>query len=92
MSTFRNTDHVTGWSTVGFLARIAFEKMLTAVLTSFPIMWLVRHTVADTTLRFVFGADGFSYWHCVGLFVIWFTARVRIKFSGPALIAIEGDR
>lgn len=92
MNTFRNTDHVTGWSAVAFLARIAIEKMLTAVVSSFPIMWLVRHTVADATLRFVFGADGFSYWRCVGLFAVWFTAQVRIRFSGPALIEIEGDR
>ena len=92
MSTFRSTDHVTGWSAVAFLARIAIEKMLTALVTSFPIMWMVRHTVADPPLRFVFGTDGFSYWHCVGLFVIWFTARVRIKISGPAVIKIDGNR
>jgi hypothetical protein len=92
MSTLRKTDHVTGWSALGVLAAIAIGKMLTALVMSFPITWLVRHIFAGAPLRFVFGADGLSYWRCVGLFVIWFTARVRIKFSGPALIEIEGDR
>jgi hypothetical protein len=92
MSTVRKTDHVTGWSAVGVLATIAITKTLTALVMSFAITWLVRHIFAGAPLRFVFGADGLSYWRCVGLFVIWFAARVKIKFSGPALIEIEGDR
>lgn len=92
MSTSRNTDHVTGWSAVVLLATVAVSKMLTAVVVSFPITWLVRHIFAAAPLRFVFGEGGLSYWRCVGLFVIWFTARVKIKLSGPALIEIEGDR
>lgn len=92
MSTDRNTEHVTGWSAVGVLATIAVTKALTALVMSFPITWLVRHIFAGAPLRVVFGVDGLSYWRCVGLFVTWFAARVKIKFSGPALIEIEGDR
>jgi len=32
MSTFRNKDHVTGWSAVAFLATIAIAKMLTTLV------------------------------------------------------------
>ena len=93
MSTFRKTDHVTGWSAVAFLATIAIKNALTALVMSFPITWLISHIFANgRAIHVVFGADGLSYWRCVGLFVIWFTARVRIKFSGPALVEIEGDR
>jgi hypothetical protein len=92
MSTLRKTDHVTGWYGVGVLATIAAARMLTALVISFPTTWLVRHIFADAPLRFVFGADGFSYWRCAGLFVIWFTARVRVKFSWPAQIEIQGER
>lgn len=92
MSTLRKTDHVTGWSAVGFLATIAIARALTALVMSFPITWLVRHIFARAPLGFAFGADGLSYWRCVGLFAVWFAARVKIKFSGPALIEIDAEQ
>jgi hypothetical protein len=92
MSTVRKTDHVTGWSAVGVLATISITKALTALVMSFPITWLVRHIFAGAPLGFAFGADGLTYWRCVGLFAVWFAARVKIKFSGPALIDVEADR
>jgi hypothetical protein len=92
MSTFRETDHVTGWSAAGILATITVTRALTAFVISFPITWLVRHIFATAPLGFAFGADGFTYWRCVGLFAVWFAARVKIKFSGPAPINVEADR
>lgn len=92
--TVRKTDHptLTGWSAVGALATIALTKVLTALVMSLPLTWLVSRVFAPGAVRAVFGADQVSYWRCVGLFAIWFTARVRIKFSGPAQIEIQGDR
>lgn len=93
MSTVRKTDHITGWTAVGVIATIAITKALTALVMSFPIAWLINHVFAGgLAIHALFGADRLSYWRCVGLFVIWFSARVRIKFSGPALVEIEGDR
>lgn len=93
--TVGKTDHFTlgGWSAVGALAMIVLAKALTALVLSYPLVWLVnREFAAGTTIRAVLGADQVTYWHCVGLFAIWHVARIRIKFSGPAQIEILGDR
>lgn len=92
--TVRKTDHstLTGWSAVGVLATITVTKALTALVMSFPLAWLINHVFGAGAIRAIFGASHFSYWRCVGLFAIWFAARVKIKFSGPAQIKIEGDR
>jgi hypothetical protein len=71
---------------------LTVTKALTALVMSLPIAWLINHVFASGTIRAIFGADRVSYWHCVGMFAIWFAARLKIKFSGPALIEIEGDR
>lgn len=92
--TVRKTDHstLTGWSAVGALATIAVTKTLTALLMSFPLAWLASHVFGGgVALRALFGEDHLRYWRCVGLFAIWFTARIRIKFSGPAQIKLVGD-
>lgn len=44
------------------------------------------------TLHAILGENRLTYWRCVGLYAIWFAARVRIKFSGPAQITIEGKQ
>ena len=93
--TVRKADNssLTGWPAVGAFATIAVTKALTALVMSLPIAWLVSEIFATgSILRFLFGTDGLSYWRCLGLFAIWFAARVRIKFSGPAQIEIHGDR
>ncbi len=92
MSTARQTDHVTCWSAMGGLATIAVSKILTALVPSALITWLVRHIFAGELLRFLFGAEGLGYWRCVGLYVVWFAARMKIKISGSAGIEIEADR
>jgi hypothetical protein len=92
MRTIRKTDHVTGWSAVSFLATITATKALTAFVIAFPITWLVRHILGSALLGLAFGADGFTYWRCVGLFGVWFVARLKIRFSGPSQIELQGDR
>ena len=86
-----NQHPLTGWSAVSAMMALAVTKALTALVVSFPITWLVRQIFAGAPLGFVFGADRLSYWRCVGLFAIWNVARIRIKFSRPAQIKIEGD-
>lgn len=87
------TDHFTlsGWPAVGALMALAFTKALTALVMSFPLAWLVNRVFAAGAIQAIFGADRLSYWRCVGLFAIWFVARVKIKFSDPAQIKMEGD-
>lgn len=92
MSTLRRTGRAIDWSTIGGLAMIAVSKMLTALVLSSLITLLVRHIFAGEQLRFLFGAEGFSYWRCVGLYFLWFAVRMKINISGSARIEIEGDR
>jgi hydrogenase/urease accessory protein HupE len=94
MMTVRKKDLTTlsGWPAMGVLATIAITKALTALVMSLPLAWLVNRVFAAGAIHAIFGADRLSYWRCVGLFAIWFAARVKIKFSGPAQIEMEGDR
>jgi hypothetical protein len=93
--TIGKTDNSTlsGWSAVGALATVTATKVLTALVMSFPLSWLASYVFGGgVALRALFGPDGLSYWRCVGLFAIWHVARIRIKYSGPAQIEIQGDR
>ena len=93
MNICRKTDHATGWSAVGALAAIAITQTSTALLASFPLSWLASKIFGQgVALHALFDSDRLSYWRCVGLFAIWYTARIRIKFSGPAQITIEGKQ
>ena len=94
MITVRNTNHFTlrGRSAVGVLLALTATKALTALVMSFPLVWLVNHVFGAGAIQAIFGADRLSYLRCVGLFAIWFAAQVKIKISGPAQIEIEGER
>jgi len=93
MITVGKTDHVnlTGWPAVSVLLALMTTRVLTILVISSPIAWLINHVFAASAIRAIFGADHFSYWRCVGLFAIWHSARVRIKISGLAQIKMEGD-
>jgi hypothetical protein len=93
MSISGKTDHTTGWSAVGALATIAMTQTLTALFIAFPLSWLTSKVFGGgVALHTILGENRLSYWRCVGLYAIWFAARVRIKFSGPAKITIEGKQ
>ena len=64
---------------------------MTALVISFPLEWLDNHVFGVGAIQALFGTGHFSYWRCVGMFAIWFAARVKIKFSGPVQIKIEGN-
>jgi hydrogenase/urease accessory protein HupE len=93
MMTTRKTDDLTltGWPAVGVVAIITVTKALTALVMSLPIARLVNRVFAAGSIHVIFGADRLSYWRCVGLFAIGLASRVKIKFSGPAQIKIDGD-
>jgi hypothetical protein len=77
---------------VGTLATILITQTSTALLMSFPLSWLASRIFGGVVFQTLLGESRLSYWRCVGLYAIWFVARVKIKFSGPAHIAIEGKR
>lgn len=80
-----------GWSAVGSFLMIVLAKALTALVVSYPLVWLVNYEfAAGGTIRAIFGTNQISYWRCVGLFAIWQVARIRIKFPNPGMIEIEG--
>ena len=89
----RDSNHLTltGWPAVGVLATMALTKALTGLVMSLPITWLVNRVFAGGAIHAVFGSDRLSYWRCVGLFAIWFAARVKIKFSSPSQTGKEGN-
>lgn len=84
---------LTGWAAVGALAAIVITQTLTAVVMAFPLAWLASKVFGGgVALHALLGENHLSYWRCVGLYMIWFAVRVRLKFSGPAQIEITGDR
>jgi purine-cytosine permease-like protein len=86
-----NSLKLKGWSVVSTIMALTAPKVLTALVVSFPLEWLVDHILAASTIHAIFGADHVGYWRCVGLFAIRFATQVRIKLLGPAQIEVEGD-
>jgi len=93
--TIGKTDHSTlsGWSAVGAFLTMALAKAITALVLAYPLSWLGSEVFGGgIAARILFGQSGLSYWRCVDLFAIWNVARIRVKFSGPAQVEIQGDR
>ena len=91
--TVGKTDHPTlsGWPAVGALAMIVLTKVITALVLAYPLARLASAEFGGgSALRALVGEGHLGYWRCVGLFAIWHLARIRIKFSGPWQIKLEG--
>lgn len=91
--TVRNSnDHtLTGWPAVGALAMILLTSVSTALVLAWPLAWLASAEFGGgSALRALVGEGHLGYWRCVGLFAMWHVARIRIKFSGPWKIKLEG--
>ena len=71
---------LTGWPAVPLFLVAVLTQILTALVMSLPITWLVNHVFAANAIHWIFG-DRFGYWRCVGMFAIWFTAKGRIKWT-----------
>ncbi len=74
---------LTGWPAVPVILMLGVTPVLTALVMSLPVAWLVNHLFAPEAIHAIFGAN-FGYWHAVGLFALWFAARFKIKFQGPS--------
>jgi hypothetical protein len=74
---------LTGWPAVRMFLMLAFTPVLTALVMSLPIAWLVNHVFAIGAIRAIFGVERLGYWRTVGLFAIWYATRTKIKAHGP---------
>lgn len=72
---------LTGWPAMPVFLMLAFTQVLTALVMSLPITWLVNHVFAANAIHAIFASDRLGYWRCVGLFAIWIAATARIKWS-----------
>jgi hypothetical protein len=75
---------LTGWAAVPVFLMVAITQVLTALVMSLPITWLVNHVFAATAIHTVFSSDLLGYWQCVGMFAIWFAVNARIKWTMEA--------
>lgn len=63
---------------------LAVTPLLTALVMSLPIAWLVNHVFAVDAIRAIFGIEYLGYWRVVGLFALWFAIPFKIKVHGPS--------
>lgn len=75
---------LTGWPAVPVFLMLAVTPVVTALVVSLPVSWLVNHIFAANAIHAVFGVEHLGYWRVVGLFAILFAANFKIKFSGPS--------
>jgi len=73
-----------GWPAVPVFLVLAGTQVLTALVISLPITWLVNHVFATSAIRAIFASDRLGYWRCVGIFAIWFAATARINWTVKA--------
>ncbi len=72
---------LTGWPAVNAFFMVAGTQVLTALVMSLPITWLVNHVFAASAIHAIVATDRLGYWRCVGMFAIWFAAKGRIKWT-----------
>ncbi len=72
---------ITGWAAVPIFLTLVVTQVLTALVMSLPITWLVNHVFSANAIHEIFASDRLRYWRCVGPFAIWFAATGRIKWT-----------
>ncbi len=72
---------LTGWPAIPVFLMVAVTQVLTALVMSLPITWLVNHIFSANAIHSIFSSGRLGYWQCVGLFAIWSAAKVRIKWT-----------
>ncbi len=75
---------LTGWPAVPIFLMVAVTQVMTALVMSLPITWLVNHVFSANAIREIFGGEHLGYWQAVGLFALWYAARFKIKIEGPS--------
>lgn len=73
-----------GWPAVPLFLMLAVTPVLTALVMSIPVAWLVNHMFAIGAIRAVFGVEHLGYWRVVGLFALVFATQFKIKVHGPS--------
>ena len=73
-----------GWPAVPFFLMLAVTPVLTVLVLSLPIAWLVNHIFATNAILAIFGVEHLGYWRVVGLFAILFATKFKIKFQGSS--------
>jgi hypothetical protein len=63
---------------------LAVTPVLTALVISGPVAWLVNHVFAANAIHAIFGVEHFGYWRAVGLIALWYAARFKIKVQGSS--------
>ena len=73
-----------GWPAIPVFLTLAVTPVVTALVVSLPIAWLINHIFSAAAIHAVFGVERLGFWRVVGLFAIVFAANFRIKFSGSS--------
>lgn len=73
-----------GWPAVPLFLMLAVTPVLTALVMSVPVAWLVNHVFAIGAIRAIFGVDRLGYWRVMGLFALVFATQLKIKVHGPS--------
>ena len=73
-----------GWPAVPLFLMLAVTPVLTALVMSIPVAWLVNRVFAVGAIHAVFGVEHLGYWRVVGLFALWFATRFKINVHGPS--------
>jgi len=76
--------NLVGWSVVPVFLLLAATPVLTALVISRPVAWLVNHIFAASAIHAIFGVEHLGYWRVVGLFAILFAARFEFKIRGSS--------
>jgi hypothetical protein len=73
-----------GWPAVPVFLMLAVTPVVTALVVSLPVSWLVNHIFAVSAIHAIFGVERLDYWRVVGLFSIFFAASFKVKFHGSS--------
>lgn len=79
-----DTGTLTGWPAVPAFLMLAVAPVLTALVTSLPVAWLVNHIFAANAIHAIFGVEHLDYWRVVGIFALLFAATFKIKIHGSS--------
>ena len=73
-----------GWPAVPVFLMLAVTPVLTALVISLPVAWLVNHIFAAGAIHAIFGVEHLGYWRVVGLFAILFMTGFKFKIHGSS--------
>lgn len=73
-----------GWPAVPVFLMLAVTQVLTTLVLSLPVAWLVNHVFAASAIHTVFGVEHLGYWRVVLLFALVFMTRFKITFTGSS--------